>query len=300
MTSPAIMVPDVTTRRGFLFSAALLASGAILSGCSANMGGTVRNPAVAGTRKLGDFGVQLYTVRDRYMKDPVGTLKMLAAIGFKQVEYAELPNMPISAAECKKIANDLGMTIPSAGFQPEHFFNELPKVIDITSALGATYGFNGWIHPPDRTLSGLMKQAEAFNGFGAALKKAGLQYMYHNHDFEFSKIDGDRSMQDVLMQNTDPDLVAYEIDMFWVVHGGGDIIDYLTRYPNRFVACHIKDRTATGKMVNVGEGVIDWKSAIAKAKEVGIKYYFVEHDEPVEPVEVGLRISYQYVRDLLF
>ncbi len=285
-------------RRSFLSTAMILGSGALIGGCTQER--VLSSSALAGNRKLDKIGIQLYTVRDLMKADYIGTIKMLAKIGFQQLEYAELPDMPFTAADVRKVAEGEGLTIPICGFQPEHFFNEFQKVIDITSALGSTYAFNGWIHPPDRTLPGLMKQADAFNRFGSDLAKVGLKYMYHNHDFEFSKIDGDKSMQDVLMQNTDPKLVHFEMDMYWVVNGGGDIIDYLTRYPGRFVACHIKDRTADGKMVNVGEGVIDWKAAIAKAKDVGIKYYFVEHDEPVAPVAAGVAKSYNYVRNLRF
>ncbi len=256
--------------------------------------------ATAGNRKLDRIGIQLYTVRDLMKRDYVGTIKMLAGIGYNQLEYAELPDMPFTAKDVRRVAEGEGLTIPSCGFQPEHFFNEIQKVLDVTGDLGATYAFNGWIHPPDRTLPNLMKQTEAFNRFGETLKKAGFRFMYHNHDFEFAKVDGDRTIQDVLLQNTDPALVNFEMDMYWVVHGGGDIVDYLTRYPGRFRCCHIKDRTADGKMVNVGEGVIDWKTAIGKAKDVGIEYYFVEHDEPAAPVAAGVAKSYAYVRDLRF
>jgi sugar phosphate isomerase/epimerase len=285
-------------RRSFLSSALLLGGYTALGGCTRE---PIRSASsAAGGRALDTIGIQLYTVRDMMKVDYISTIKMLAKIGFNQLEYAELPDMPFTAKDVRRVAEGEGLTIPICGFQPEHFFNEFQKVIDITGDLGAKIAFNGWIHPPDRTIAGLMKQAEAFNGFGERLKKVGMQYMYHNHDFEFTKIDGNKSMQDILMQNTDPKLVVFEMDMYWVTHGGGDIIDYLTRYPGRFIACHIKDRTADGKMVNVGEGVIDWKRAIAKAKEVGIRYYFVEHDEPSVPVEDGVRISYNYVRNLRF
>ncbi len=284
-------------RRTFLTSAAFFGASAMVSGCGARMGNPL--PA-AGNRKLEKIGIQIYTVRDLLKTDHVGTIKMLAKIGYNELEYAYLPDMPYTAKEFRKTAEGEGLTIPSCGFQPEHFFNEIQTVLDVTGDLGATYAFNGWIHPPDRTLPGLMKQAEAFNGFGETLQKAGLKYMYHNHDFEFTKIDGDKTIQDVLMQNTDPALVDFEMDMYWVTHGGGNIIDYLTRYPGRFKCCHIKDRTADGKMVNVGEGAIDWRAAIGKAKDVGIKHYFVEHDEPVAPVAVGVAKSYNYVRNLRF
>jgi sugar phosphate isomerase/epimerase len=283
-------------RRSFLASVGAMGTAPILAGCAAQMGAA----PMVGNRKLDKIGIQLYTVRDLVKTDYIATIKMLAAIGYDQLEYAELPDMPYTAKEIRKVADGEGMTIPSSGFQPEHFFGEMQKVVEITGDLGATYAFNGWIHPPDRTLPGLIKQTQAFNRFGETLKKAGFKFMYHNHDFEFAKLDGDKSIQDILLQNTDPTLVDFEMDMFWVVHGGGNIIDYLTRYPGRFKCCHIKDRTVDGKMVDVGKGVIDWKTAIATAKDVGIEYYFVEHDEPAVPVSAAVAASYAYVRNLRF
>lgn len=284
-------------RRSFLKSAAVIGAGSLLSACGPSV---LRSSPRMSTNRLDKIGIQVYTVRDLLKVDYVSTIKMLKAAGYDQLEYAELPDMPYTIQEFRKVADGEGLEIPSCGFQPEHFFNEFQKVLDITHAAGAKYAFNGWIHPPDRTLPNLLKQSQAFNRFGADMKKVGLNFMYHNHDFEFSKVDGDKTIMDVLLQNTDPSVVNFEMDMYWVVHGGGDIIDYLTRYPTRFVACHIKDRTADGKMVNVGEGVIDWRSALAKAKDVGIKYYFVEHDEPVAPIAGGVIKSYRYVRDLRF
>ncbi len=291
-------------RRGLLASAGLLGAGAVLGGCAAQTASTRSagsvTGSVPGTRRLNQIGIQLYTVRDLYRADPVSTLKMLAKTGYNLLEYAAIPDLPISAGECRKIANDLGIQIPSAGFMPDDWFKDINKIIDQIGVLEPKYALIGWITPENRTMPGLMKQVEAWNGFGQKTKKAGANLLYHNHDFEFGKVDGDKTIQDVLLQNTDPNYVNFEMDMHWVVHGGADIIDFLTRYPGRFKTCHIKDRTADGKMVNVGEGVINWKTAIAKASEVGVEYYFVEHDDPVPPVELAVAKSYTYLRDLRF
>ncbi len=284
-------------RREFALTSASFGLAMMLGGCTTGSGGTMQTAA---PRKLDQIGIQLYTVRDLFKQNPAGVLKMLAQAGFTQVEFANLEPLPISPREFRKIADDVGITFPSSHFNPNIFFDTPQKAIDIAGELGAKYVINSWIDEKERTNAGYRDQAEKFNVLGASMRKAGFRYGFHNHEFEFKKMDGEKTGYDLLLQNTDPTLVDMELDMYWVVDGGADIIDLLTRYPGRFKLAHIKDRTADGKMVNVGEGVIDWKTAIAKAKDVGIEYYFVEHDEPPAPVAAAVASSYQYLRNLRF
>jgi sugar phosphate isomerase/epimerase len=230
----------------------------------------------------------------------VATFKMLAKTGYNQVEFANLEPLPISPRDLRKVADDLGITFPSTHFNPPVFFDTPQKAIDIAGELGCKYVINSWIDEKDRSQSGYLKQADMFNKVAATMRQAGFRYGFHNHQFEFQKMDGDKTGYDLLLQNTDPALVDMEMDMYWVVEGGADIVDLLTRYPGRFKTAHIKDRTADGKMVNVGEGVIDWRTAIGKAMDGGIEYYFVEHDEPPKPIDAAVAKSYQYMRALRF
>ncbi len=284
-------------RRQFTVAASSLGFTAMLHGCAGEL---LSAPASASARKLDKIGIQLWTVRDLFKQDPIATFKMLAKTGFDQVEFANLEPLPITPRELRKVADDLGISFPATHFNPNFFFEMPQKVVDIAGELGCKYVINSWIDEKDRTAAGYRRQADMFNKVAADMRRAGLRYGFHNHEFEFQKMDGNLTGYDLLMQNTDPTLIDMEIDMYWVVDGGADIIDLLTRYPGRFKSCHIKDRTADGKMVDVGKGVIDWKAALAKAMDVGVELYFFEHDQPAAPVASAVASSHDYLRALRF
>jgi sugar phosphate isomerase/epimerase len=283
-------------RREFSLAGLSLGALAVLSGCA----GISQTKAASATRKIDKIGIQLWTVRELFKIDPVGTFKMLAKVGYQQVEFANLEPLPISPRELRKVADDIGISFPAAHFNPNFHFDTPQFVIDTAGELGCKYVINSWVDEKDRSKAGYQKQADMFNVVGEKMRKAGLKYGFHNHEFEFKKMDGEKTGYDILVQNTDPALVFMELDMYWVVDGGADILDLLNRYAGRFKTCHIKDRTADGKMVNVGEGVIDWKTALDKATDQGMEYYFVEHDEPAKPTDAAVAISYNYLRNLRF
>ncbi len=112
---------------------------------------------------------------------------------------------------------------------------------------------------------------------GESCREAGLRFGYHNHDFEFETIDGQIPF-DVLLDETDPGLVDFELDLFWITKGGEDPLRYFERYPGRFTLCHVKDMAAGGEMVDVGAGGIDFAAIFARAEQAGLKHFFVEHD----------------------
>jgi sugar phosphate isomerase/epimerase len=283
-------------RREFSLAGLSLATLATLGGCAS----TAPSSSAATSRKIDQIGIQLWTVREMFKTDPIGTFKMLAKVGYQQVEFANLEPLPISPKELRKVADDVGISFPAAHFNPNFHFDTPQFVIDTAGELGCKYVINSWVVEEDRSASGYRKQADMFNAVGEKMRKAGLTYGFHNHEFEFKKMDGEKTGYDILVQNTDPALVMMELDMYWVVDGGADILDLLNRYSGRFKTCHIKDRTADGKMVNVGEGVIDWKTALGKATDQGMEYYFVEHDEPAKPTDAAVAISYNYLRGLRF
>ena len=131
-------------------------------------------------------------------------------------------------------------------------------------------------------------------------KDAGLQFAYHNHDFEFPKLDG-QVPYDVLLQNTDPKLVQLEIDLYWITKAGQDPLTYFARWPGRVPLVHVKDSAGAPehKMADVGQGKIDWKRIFAKRDQAGIKHFFVEHDQPPQPFE-DIAASYKYLHELEF
>ena len=136
-------------------------------------------------------------------------------------------------------------------------------------------------------------EIHAFNEVGAKIKDAGMQFAYHNHEFEFEAIDGTLPI-DVLMGETDPELMAMELDLCWAFAAGADHVAFFEKYPGRTHLCHVKDYTHDGEMRDVGQGDIDFASIFAHADEAGLKHYIVEHDNPDDPIE-SIRNSYDYL-----
>jgi sugar phosphate isomerase/epimerase len=284
-------------RRSFLASAALLGGAAMLPGCASTSG---NRSATAGGRALGKIGLQLYTIRDIFKADPLGTLKKMADIGYSYIEYADMPDLPIKHAEFRKAAADVGLTVPSGIYDNKEWFTDTQMLLDRAEELGNKYVCNSWIDASQRSLSDILKQADGFNKIGEAAAKRGMKYIYHNHEFEFAKLDGEDTMFDVLAKNTDPKFANFELDMGWVSQGGADSVAIMKKYPGRIKTCHVKDFTADRKMVDVGDGAIDWGRIFAHAYIGGIDYYFVEHDEPTAPADRAVAKSYNYLRALRF
>jgi sugar phosphate isomerase/epimerase len=242
---------------------------------------------------LDPIGVQLYTIRDLVREDMAGALAAVADIGYGEVEFAGyFDNNPV---EIRAWLDDAGLTAPAAHVMlaPE----TLESTLEDAAVLGHRYLVVPWI-PPDmrQTLDDYRRVAEGFNEVGLTVREAGFQLAYHNHDFEFEPMDGQVPF-DILLEETDTDLVQIELDLFWLTHGGGDPFDYFARYPGRYPMVHVKDRLADGTMVDVGDGAIDFPAIFADSKEAGIKHYFVEHDQPEEPLE-SIRRSYAHLADI--
>jgi sugar phosphate isomerase/epimerase len=145
--------------------------------------------------------------------------------------------------------------------------------------------------------------AAEFNRYAAAAKQQGLNFAYHNHNFEFEGVRGGQTGYDVLLAETDPDLVDFELDIYWATFAGRDPVEIFNRAPGRFPLWHVKDMVSTGTdMAPVGKGKIDWKRAFASAELAGLRYPFVEHDSaatyPGGSLE-SIRISYDYLKQLL-
>jgi sugar phosphate isomerase/epimerase len=236
---------------------------------------------------LGEFGLQLYTLRDIIPQDPKGILKQVADMGYKQIESFEHNKLGIywgmKNTEFKKYMDDLGMRIVSTHC-------DINKDFEHKADQAAEIGMKYLICPslPDEgkmDKDAYKKAADAFNQRGQACKSRGLKFAYHNHDQPFVVREGNYVSQDILLQNTDPSLVDYEMDIYWVVTGGQDPVTWLKKYPNRFRLVHVKDRkkdtpiTEREASVNVGEGSIDFKKILNVAKDNGVQYYIVEQEK---------------------
>jgi sugar phosphate isomerase/epimerase len=263
-------------------------------GCTRVGGAAASTAARSKPTKL---GIQLYTLRSVAAKDLAGTLSRVAAIGYKEVEFAGYHNH--SAADVRAMLDRNGLAAPSAHIDLAQLEGE---------AAGATYrdakivGLQ-WVTVPSLprgkrdTVDDWKQLAKQFNAVAAEARTQGFRFAYHNHNTEFRKVGGAVPLE-ILIAETDPALVSFEMDVYWVVNAGADPIDLFTRYPGRFKMLHLKDSMGPPEhtMADVGAGMIDFKSILARGN--GIEHYFVEHDSPTEPF-ASAAASYQYLSKLL-
>jgi sugar phosphate isomerase/epimerase len=248
--------------------------------------------------RLEKIGLQLYTVRKAMQTDVEGTLTRVAATGYKEVEFAGYFGK--SPTEIKAMLDRLGLSSPAVhvgSLAPEQWRASL----DAANTIGHRYVVVPWIPAEERaTLDGWKRVAERYNRAAAEARAAGVQFAYHNHDFEFVPVEG-RIPYDVLLENTDPQLVQLEIDLYWITKGGQDPLAYFQRWAGRVPLVHVKDSAGPpdNKMVDVGAGTIDWKRIFARRGQAGIRHFFVEHDEPTD-LFGSIKASYEYLKRLEF
>jgi sugar phosphate isomerase/epimerase len=273
--------------------------------------------AQPGTGPLGrPIGLQLYTVREDAAKDLPGTLKTIAAIGYREVELAGLP--PVKAADLRKMLTDLGLTAPSMHAGMADLQKGVQERIDYAKALGAQHIVCSFPWTADSrfskggsqaiaagiTMDDWKWNAQQLNRIGELTRKAGIRCGYHNHNMEFREYDGVVAFDELLKQ-TDPELVTIELDIAWVVTAGVDPLKYL-RGP-RVSLLHVKEvrkdlQTARDRIVaqttEVGSGKIDWKTLFAAMDRKRIRHYFVEQENFERPPLEAVKISYEYLRKL--
>ena len=263
-------------------------------------------------RKKTDIGVQLYTVRDAMAKDLNGTLSKVAATGYTTVEgtYGGAQGFyGMAPKEFAALLKTTGLAMPSAHYRLGEektngvaaqgtILNGWDKAVEDAQAVGLKYMVCAWLSPAERgSLDHYKALAGYLNTAGEACKKAGIQMCYHNHDFEFDK-QGDMYPYDVIMANTDKDLVKMEMDLYWVTKAGQDPIALFNKYPKRYPLLHLKDMDSTPKkfFTEVGNGVIDFKKILSHADTAGMKYFFVEEDVcPGSPFD-SIKTSYDYIK----
>lgn len=271
----------------------------VLAGCSTDEPRveTTSAPMVSSARSLEQIGVQLYTLRSLMEEDVSGTLASVAEIGYDEVEFAGyFGHRP---QEIRAMLEKHGLSAPAAHISLEASQNNLAEAIEAAQTIGHRYLIVAYLQDKDReTLDQYRQWAAHFNEVGVACREAGLQFAYHNHDFEFEPKDG-QLPYDVLLAETDPDLVQMEIDLYWIAKAGHDPLAYFARYPGRFPLCHVKDGDAEYNQTSVGNGVIDFAAIFAHAEQAGLRHYFMEMDNPPEPL-ANVRQSHQYLEQLQF
>lgn len=267
-----------------------------LAACRAAVGW--RQDGLAGAQPLLDrIGLQLYTVRGEMARDFVGTLERVAAVGYREVEFAGY--FERTPSEVKAQLDRLGLSAPSAHVAFPSQREAWNRALATAAEIGHRYVTVPWI-PQDlrRSLDDWKRVGELFNRAGGDAAAAGLRFAYHNHDFEFVPVEGEVPF-DILLANTDPGLVAFQLDLYWITKAGFDPIEYLSAHRGRFPMVHVKDSAGAPahRMVIVGEGAIEWSSVLARALQAGTEHFFVEHDEPEDPLAFIHR-SYEYLVSL--
>jgi sugar phosphate isomerase/epimerase len=240
------------------------------------------------------IGLQLYTIRDAMAKDVRGSLKKVSDLGYKYLELASYANGKFygyEPAEIKKIVNDLGMEILSSHTQVEALgitLDNAKKMAEDNAKLGVKYCIQPWVVEEARTtLSSFKKMAADWNKVGSIMKQHGIQFGYHNHNFEFTEVEGKIPYYDVFMVELDKDLVTMELDLFWATKAGQNPVEMFKKYPGRFQLFHVKDmftkeapfyKPSTNDFAPVGAGIINFKEILAAKAMAGMKYMFVEQD----------------------
>jgi sugar phosphate isomerase/epimerase len=289
-------------RRTFLETAATVTAATLL---------TSRMGWAAGDRKIDKVGLQLYTVRDLMKSDFDGTIAKVASIGYKEVEFAGYFGR--TGEQVRAACEKNGLTPVSTHVQYDELDDKFPAVVETSKTIGLKYIVCPWIPEDLRKSPDIWKQAsEKFNRCGEQSQKAGIQFAYHNHWFEFLPVDG-KLPYDQLLKECDANLVKMEMDLCWITAAGGDPVKYFNAYPGRFPLVHVKDLktmphiTAGGAqnygdtvdLTEVGSGLIDWKRIFAQSDKAGIKHYIVEHDHPKQPFD-SITTSYQYLAKVRF
>ncbi len=252
--------------------------------------------ALAQSNRVNSIGLQLYSLRKEMGQDFEGTLATLAELGFKEMEFAGYFGK--SAGEVRAILDANGLISPAAHIPLTDIANNLSQVIDTAATIGQKYIVLPYMVGADRDIDNYPRIAELLNRSGEAAKAAGLKMGYHNHDFEFDVLDGKRGY-DILLADTDPDLVFFEMDLYWAATAGVDATEYFKNNPGRFSMLHVKDRAADGEMVDVGRGTIDFAQIFTLAAVAGFEHYFIEHDNPSDGIN-SITYSYNSLNQIRF
>ncbi len=261
------------TRRKFLQTGSLFAAGAFAG---------VNTLKASCNKKLENFGLQLWTLRDEMPKDPKEVLKQVASFGYTQIESFEGKQgifWGMAASDFKKYMDDLEMKIVSSHC-------DISKDFEKKAADAASIDMKYLICPykgPQKSIDDFKRFADEFNAKGEICRKNGIRFAYHNHDYSFKTLDG-QIPQEVMMNNSNPETVDYEMDIYWVITAGADPEYYFKKYENRFRLVHVKDRKKNVDAADheasciLGTGQINFPEILHTARKCGTKYFIVEQE----------------------
>ena len=310
-------------RRKFLKTAGAIAAGSLIVpfGCSPKKPQEAAAEKGVAAAKSKDIGIQIYTLRNEIQTDGLeATMEKVAAAGYKWVEpfgYENKKYLGKTPQEFKAMIEGLGMRIPSthsvmelssAGGKDD-MINNMKVTAEDAKATGAEYMVWAYLKPEDRTsMEDYKKHIETWNKFSEICKEVDIQFAYHNHDFEFIPFEGEAEKPyDMIMRETDADLVKFEMDLFWVSIAGEKPVEWFKKAPGRFPLWHVKGMVSEEDkyivdgedrfFAPVGEGVIDFKPIFEARETSGMKYFFVEQDftpEGVSPLDT-MKVSWDFL-----
>ena len=292
------------SRRSFIRNSAMAAAGISL----------LQQNIFAAVKKGELTGIQLYSVRTDMKADPLGTLKQLSDMGYRHVEHANYANRKFygwSVSEFRKILNGFGMSMPSGhtvldakhwDASKKDFTNEWKYTVEDAAAMGQSFVISPWLEESKRKSMGDLKSfMEIFNRSGELCKKFGMKFGYHNHDFEFSeKVEG-KVLFDIILAETDPNLVMQQLDIGNMLNGGGKALEVMQQYPGRFESMHVKDEIKATEghepfeSTILGKGVVPIKAIIDLGRASGTKHFIIEQESyqgktPMECADEDIKI----------
>lgn len=251
------------------------------------------------------LAIQLYTIRDAISENLEKELEKLAELGFDQIEIYGYDGTFFgkSRTEFQSILKNVGLEVISSHHTTGivhntkgTLLNDWEKSVEDLHFIGSKYMVCSYLFEEERTLEHYKKLPELLNQSGEMTKKAGIDFAYHNHDFEFEKFDETMTFYDFILENTSSDLVKMELDLYWIAKTGLNPLTYFEKYPKRFPLWHVKDMKAETKdFIEIGNGTINFKTIFESREKAGLKHWFVEQDSSDKNMFESLKISTDYI-----
>lgn len=256
-------------------------------------------------KRQNTLAIQLYTVRDAMSANPEKTLERLAAMGFTGLEIYAYNSTFFgkSRQEFQRILKNTGLRVISSHHITGNFnkgqgtlLYNWEKSVEDLHFIGSEYMVCSYLFPQERNLENYKKLPELLENSGKVTKEAGIQFAYHNHDFEFEKFDDNRNVYDFILENSSPELVKMELDLYWISKAGIDPLMYFEKYPGRFPLWHVKDMKAgTKDFTEIGNGTIDFERIFKAGKQAGLQYWFLEQDSSDKDIFESICISNEFI-----
>ena len=294
-------------RRSFL-----AASGSLMTLGACNSSGLIGAPE---KRQIDEIGIQTYTLRDAMAEDFVGTFQMIKDVGYDYVELNGRNFVDRSPQDLRTLLDDIGLPAPITHLDYDSLANRPDEVAEVCNTLGCRYAILPWVGDDQRGLENHKAHAAMLNRAGEAMKSADVMVGYHNHQFEFFDLGDGETGMNILLTETDPDLVTFELDLFWAALTGTDIPALFNAHPGRFRMCHVKDLSGDAGpwrnsldfpaivqtlMANVGEGDLPFETYFAENDVSGMQFFIAEHDNPPQPYRESVQTSYDAMRAMRF